>query len=65
MSIPGEPNTLPADTTAEAAAKVGMTASTAPDVDTALRQLTEGNQNIRVLICGSLYLAGQILKQNG
>ncbi|SCM69076.1 bifunctional folylpolyglutamate synthase/dihydrofolate synthase [Donghicola eburneus] len=65
VSIPGEPNTLPAETTAEAAAKVGMTASTAPDVDTALRQLTEGNQNIRVLICGSLYLAGQILQKNG
>ena len=65
VSIPGEPNTLPAETTAEAAAKVGMTASTAPDVDTALRQLTDGNQNIRVLICGSLYLAGQILQKNG
>lgn len=65
VSIPGEPNTLPAETTAEAAAKVGMTASTAPDVDTALRQLIEGNQNIRVLICGSLYLAGQILQKNG
>ncbi len=65
VSIPGEPNTLPAETTAEAAAKVGMTASTAPDVDTALRQLTKGNQNIRVLICGSLYLAGQILQKNG
>lgn len=65
VSIPGEPNTLPAETTAEAAAKVGMTASTAPDVDTALRQLVESNQNIRVLICGSLYLAGQILKKNG
>ncbi len=65
VSIPGEPNTLPAETTAEAAAKVGMTASTAPDVDTALRQLTASHQNIRVLICGSLYLAGQILKKNG
>ncbi len=65
VSIPGEPNTLPAETTAEAAAKVGMTASTAPDVDTALRQLTANNQNIRILICGSLYLAGQILKKNG
>ncbi|MEY8881669.1 folylpolyglutamate synthase/dihydrofolate synthase family protein [Donghicola sp. XS_ASV15] len=65
VSIPGEPNTLPAETTAEAAAKVGMTAPTAPDVDTALRQLVQGNQNIRVLICGSLYLAGQILKKNG
>ncbi|MCB1340081.1 MAG: bifunctional folylpolyglutamate synthase/dihydrofolate synthase [Pseudooceanicola sp.] len=65
VSIPGEANTLPAETTAEIAASVGMAASTAPDVATALATIAASNPSARVLICGSLYLAGSVLRENG
>ncbi len=65
ISIPNEVNTLPAETTAAEAAAVGMAAKTAPDVGTALAEIIAADPDSRVLICGSLYLAGNILKQNG
>ncbi|MHA6264071.1 bifunctional folylpolyglutamate synthase/dihydrofolate synthase [Arenibacterium sp. CAU 1754] len=65
VSIPGETNTLPAETTAEAARNVGMTAKTAPDVASALASIMATDAQARVLICGSLYLAGNILRENG
>ncbi|MBN2742025.1 MAG: bifunctional folylpolyglutamate synthase/dihydrofolate synthase [Rhodobacteraceae bacterium] len=64
VSIPGEANTLSADETAAAAAKVGIVASTAPDVAAALAAITAQDPRARVLICGSLYLAGQVLREN-
>jgi len=64
VSIPGEANTLSADETAAAAAKVGIVASTAPDVAAALAAITAQDPQARVLICGSLYLAGQVLREN-
>lgn len=65
VSIPGEANTLPAEATEAAAKACGMTARSSVDVLTALREITARNPRARVLICGSLYLAGQILKENG
>ncbi len=65
VSIPGEANTLPAEVTAEAAAKAGMDATTAPSVAAALANIAATNPQARVLICGSLYLAGSILRENG
>ncbi len=65
VSIPGEANTLPANVTAAAARAVGLPASEAPDVGTALAQITAQDPQARVLICGSLYLAGHILRENG
>ena len=65
VSIPGEANTLPAGTTAEAAAKVGMAAATADSVSEALTAIMEKDPSARVLICGSLYLAGNVLRENG
>ena len=65
VSIPGEANTLPAGTTAEAAAKVGMAAFTAESVSEALTAIMEQDPSARVLICGSLYLAGNVLRENG
>ncbi|MDD8023444.1 MAG: bifunctional folylpolyglutamate synthase/dihydrofolate synthase [Paracoccaceae bacterium] len=66
VSIPGEANTLPAEVT-EAAARAAGFAHTAhaPDVATALAQIAAAAPQARVLICGSLYLAGQVLKENG
>ena len=65
VSIPGEQNTLPAEETAAAARAVGLSAATATSVQTALQSLVFDNPDIRILICGSLYLAGNILRENG
>ncbi|MDP4033964.1 MAG: folylpolyglutamate synthase/dihydrofolate synthase family protein [Pseudorhodobacter sp.] len=64
VSIPGEKNTLPAETTRDAATSVGMPAATAASVAEALSTITAAEPEARVLICGSLYLAGVILREN-
>lgn len=65
VSIPGEKNTLPAAQTAAAAQDAGIVADTAEDVPLALNAILEKSPQARVLICGSLYLAGAILRENG
>ncbi len=65
VSIPGEPNTLSAEDTAAAAAKVNLPATTAVSVQSALEVITSTDPHARVLICGSLYLAGNVLRENG
>jgi dihydrofolate synthase/folylpolyglutamate synthase len=65
IDIPGEPNTIPAAETASIAARVGIPASAAPDAATAVRQITATAPRARILICGSLYLAGRVLRENG
>ncbi|MBL4768512.1 MAG: bifunctional folylpolyglutamate synthase/dihydrofolate synthase [Rhodobacteraceae bacterium] len=64
VSIPGEINTLPAETTAQAAQSVGLSATTADSVIEALQAIVTDIPHARVLICGSLYLAGAILREN-
>ncbi|MES0863449.1 folylpolyglutamate synthase/dihydrofolate synthase family protein [Ruegeria sp. SCPT10] len=65
VSIPGETATLSAEDTAAAAAKVNLHATTAASVGDALRSIVTRDPQARVLICGSLYLAGHILRENG
>jgi dihydrofolate synthase/folylpolyglutamate synthase len=65
VSIPGQGATLDAEDTAAAARAAGLAAQVAPDVDAALARITAAEPKARVLICGSLYLAGEILKTNG
>ena len=66
VSIPGEANTLSADETATAASQAGFTdVATAPDAKTALQSILQKDPTARVLICGSLYLAGVILRDHG
>ncbi|MFA3919206.1 bifunctional folylpolyglutamate synthase/dihydrofolate synthase [Ruegeria hyattellae] len=65
VSIPGEANTLPASDTAAAAQSVGLATTTADSVSAALQAITRTDPQARILICGSLYLAGQILRENG
>jgi dihydrofolate synthase/folylpolyglutamate synthase len=65
VSIPGEKNTLPAEATRDAALDAGLPAEAAPSVAEALATIAARNPQARVLICGSLYLAGQVLKENG
>ncbi len=64
VSIPGEQNTLSADETAAAAAMVNLAATTADSVTDALAAITAQTPDARILICGSLYLAGNILREN-
>jgi len=65
VSIPGEKATLPAEETARIACETGHDARTAPDLDTAVRAAAARETTARILICGSLYLAGQVLRDNG
>ncbi len=65
VSIPGEKNTLPADVTRDAALSVGMDAVVAGSVADALAAIAAESPSARVLICGSLYLAGGVLRENG
>ncbi|AXC48581.1 bifunctional folylpolyglutamate synthase/dihydrofolate synthase [Paracoccus suum] len=65
VAIPGEPNTLPAEATAAAAAEVGLSARIAADVAEAVSSLAQAHPGARLLICGSLYLAGRVLRANG
>ena len=65
VSIPGEANTLSAKDTASAATHVGLAAREAESVQAALASILKAEPTARVLICGSLYLAGNILQENG
>ena len=65
VTIPGEKNTLPAEVTRDAALSVGIDAVAAPSVAEALATIAAETPAARVLICGSLYLAGAILRENG
>ena len=65
VSIPGEANTLPADVTRDAALAAGMQATVAPSVLDALTTIAATAPEARVVICGSLYLAGSVLRENG
>ena len=64
VSIPGEAATLPASDTAAAAQSVGIAATEATDVRRAIKTLTDAHPNARILICGSLYLAGNVIREN-
>ena len=64
VSIPGEEATLGAAETAAAAEAVGLAATTAPDVATAIERIAARVPGARILICGSLYLAGSVLREN-
>ncbi len=65
VSIPGEKNTLPAEETQAAARAAGLSATTADSVLDAVQRIAAADALARILICGSLYLAGQVLRENG
>jgi dihydrofolate synthase/folylpolyglutamate synthase len=65
VAIPGEAHSRTADAVCAAAQAEGLAAEPAESVATAVADLT-GKGNVgRVLICGSLYLAGTVLAENG
>jgi dihydrofolate synthase/folylpolyglutamate synthase len=65
VSIPGQKATLPAAETAARARAVGIEASEAGDVVEAVTAIARITPNARILICGSLYFAGEVLAENG
>ena len=67
VSIPGEAATLTAGETAAAARTAGLAATTTDGVEAALAGIIGDRTGgpARVLICGSIYLAGTVLADNG
>ncbi len=63
VTIPGEPNARPAEELAATAAALGLPAAPAPGIPAAVSAVAA--PGARVLICGSLYLAGRVLEENG
>jgi len=64
VTIPGEQNPFPAEAIATAASTVGIKAATAASVAAALARFMLESTGGRVLICGSLHLAGIVLAEN-
>jgi dihydrofolate synthase/folylpolyglutamate synthase len=64
ITIPGEKNTLTADETLAAALDTGHRAVAAESVVASIRDIAAADPSARILICGSLYLAGKVLREN-
>ena len=64
VSIPGEAATMTAKETVDVAIDVGFEASVSENVESAIKEIIKQDQDARILICGSLYLAGNILQKN-
>ncbi len=64
VGISGNAATLTAAETAAAARKVGMDGRESASVLDAVREIAAEEPSARILICGSLYLAGEVLKNN-
>jgi dihydrofolate synthase/folylpolyglutamate synthase len=65
ITIPDEENAVAAEKLAESARAHGLAAETAQGLEAALRQASSTVPAPRILICGSLYLAGRVLATHG
>ncbi|MDE2379047.1 folylpolyglutamate synthase/dihydrofolate synthase family protein [Bradyrhizobium sp.] len=67
VPIPGTENAMPVDRLADAARGLGMRVEIMPGIEAALRALSRLAYEVppRILITGSLYLAGHVLAING
>ncbi len=63
ITIPGEENARPAEEIVATARGLGLVASARSTIIEAVKAAAEPGK--RVLICGSLYLAGRVLAENG
>lgn len=63
VTIPGAPAAFPADALATRAVEAGLAASAASSVADAVAEVRRAGAG-RILICGSLYLAGHVLAEN-
>jgi len=64
VTIPGQDNSRSADAVADMATAAGLDALAMADIDTALERAAVVSPPPRIVICGSLYLAGEILARN-
>ena len=64
VAIPGENASFPATSIALAASEVGFAAQASPNAENAVRRIAAENADGRILVCGSLYLAGTVLQEN-
>jgi dihydrofolate synthase/folylpolyglutamate synthase len=64
ITIPSEENAIPAkelkNKLEDQCAEVAVSSS----ISEAVKSVNEANENTRILICGSLYLAGKVLEVN-
>jgi dihydrofolate synthase/folylpolyglutamate synthase len=71
VAIPGEAGSLGAGALYDTARRAGLDAAPAEDLDDAMLQVTAWSRldqtdvPPRILICGSLYLSGKVLAENG
>ena len=65
LTIPDEENAVKAEALAESARAHGLPAETAATLESALKQAALTVPAPRILICGSLYLAGRVLAAHG
>ena len=61
LTIPGEANAVPADQLASRVIELGLSAEAATSIEDGLRRASHYPQAPRILIGGSLYLAGHVL----
>jgi dihydrofolate synthase/folylpolyglutamate synthase len=67
VPIPRQEKSLPAQAVADAARAIGMPTLTSSDIESALAAIARFDLDPppRILITGSLYLAGEVLALNG
>lgn len=66
LEVPGDTPGIPAEPLAAIARSLGIEAEPGHDITSAIRTLSEmATASTRILICGSLYLAGAVLAING
>lgn len=66
LAIPEEPSSFSASELSKKVLAVGVSnVNAASSLRQAISELAQSESNARILICGSLYLAGYVLRQNG
>ena len=64
ITIPNEESAISATTLSIDLQEIGIKVSSADNLDEAIQSISNDHPAARILICGSLYLAGQVLKNN-
>ncbi len=64
LAIPGEENAFSANELATHAAAAGLSSQAATGIEHAFSLARNGDEPVRVLVCGTLYLAGHVLAMN-
>lgn len=64
ISIPGEDNTITNNDLKDLLQTECQNVNASDDIEAAIKDISSINPDARILICGSLYLAGNVLKSN-